>query len=163
MLKKSLVSLLAFTLLVSVFLPSASFAAPKTKKSEEPVVTEEYIQDDTAATDIGIDDEVEAAGKTGWIIKGGMQIAELAVRYGGSGLSKIVKWLDADQARYLSRNSDRIADGIDDAQRKISDLEDYSQSRLSGIIQQSLKNVGVSKTYYVPIGDAIAAGVMLLI
>ncbi|WP_258436982.1 transposase [Heyndrickxia coagulans] len=93
-------------------------------------------------------------GKLRWIIKGGMQIAELAVRHGGSGISKIVKFLDKDQAKYLSKNSKKIADGIDDAQKKISDLEDYSQKRLSGIIQQSLRNVGVSKTYYVPVGDA---------
>jgi len=160
MLRKSFASFMALMLLVSFLVPSASFAAEKSNNMKEPVVSDNYIQDEPSNVDDG---EVEAAGKTGWFIKGGMQIAELAVRYGGSGLSKIVKFLDADQARYLSKNSGKIADGIDDAQKKISDLEDYSQKRLSGIIQQSLDNMGVSKTYYVPIGDAIAAGVMLLI
>lgn len=160
--RKFLACLLVFSLLVTFTLPSASLAAPKSQQSNNSVVTEEYIQN-SVTTDDEIGDEVEAAGKTGWLIKMGLEVAEQIVRYGGSALSKITKYLDADTAKYLKNNSSKIAKGIADAQKKINELEDYTQSRLSAILQQSLSNMGVPKSYAVPIGDAIATAVMFLI
>lgn len=170
MLKKSLTSFLAVTMLASVVLPSASLAAPKNKKSEEPNIAEEYeyIQNDTVTVvpvidDNGSDDEVEVAGKSGYFIKGAMEVIEQVVKVGGSGLLKVVKYLDEDAAKYLSKNSSNIAKGINNAQSKINEFEDYSQKRLSEIIQKSLESVKVPTTYAVQIGDAVAAAVMLLV
>ncbi|MEV2910462.1 hypothetical protein ABNF65_18015 [Paenibacillus larvae] len=63
--------------------------------------------------------EVKSAGKWGFLVRGALVVIKSAVKYGGEALSYVVKWLDKDTAKYLSKNSSKIAKGIDNAISKM--------------------------------------------
>ncbi|MCY9657614.1 hypothetical protein P5G65_26200 [Paenibacillus chondroitinus] len=104
-------------------------------------------------------DHVEAAGKWGLLVRGALVAIKSAIKYGGDALSYVVKWLDADTAKYLSNNSSKIANGIDNAIGKINELTDYTTATIRGIILDGLRLAGVPDKYGVGIAEAIATTV----
>ncbi|MCG7406086.1 hypothetical protein MH117_01555 [Paenibacillus sp. ACRRX] len=112
---------------------------------------------------VSVQGSVEAAGKLGFLVRGALVVIKNAVKYGGEALSHVVKWLDADTAKYLSKNTNKISDGIDKAIGKISELGDYATATIRTILLDGLRAAGVPDKYGVAIAEAIAATVDLLL
>ncbi|MFS0883548.1 hypothetical protein [Metabacillus niabensis] len=160
--KKIIASLIAFTMLFAFVTPSMSaFAAEITK----PVTQKKVVSTSTTTqgeSNVSTGEEVEEAGKLGFLIKLVLEIAEFAFKHGGDIVSSVLKKLDPDTAKYVKNNSDKIAKGLKEAQDKIDEGEEYVHSQLSEILQDAMSLAGVSKTYRVPIADAIATVVLAL-
>ncbi|WP_052409924.1 hypothetical protein [Paenibacillus durus] len=156
MFKKSLMlAALTAVLSFSTVLPATqAFAAkPTTATATETKDTTEKVE---ATETIVTDGQVEASGKWGWLVRGALAVIKGAIKYGGEALEYVVKWLDADTAKYLSNNTTKIASGIDNAIAKFDELGEYATGTIRTIVLDGLRLAGVPDTYGVGIADAIA-------
>lgn len=78
-------------------------------------------------------------------------------------LTKLLGYLDKPTATYFKNNTTKIVNGIDKAIDRISYGVDYATGTLRTIVYDCLVLAGVSKSYALPIADAIAAVVNFLL
>lgn len=106
---------------------------------------------------------VEASGKLGFLVKLALKVIRAAIKYGGKELSWVLGRLDASSAKYLLNNTNKIVKGIDNALAKISSATDYATATIRQILIDGFRIAKITDKYGVPIADAIAAVVNILI
>ncbi|WP_431165210.1 hypothetical protein [Bacillus cereus] len=146
-----------------------TFALPATKSFADSDLDANSVVPQTNVTEQNLEinqneeEEVEAAGKLGFLVKGGIQLLEVGVRKGGPYLSKVVSRLDSKSGKYVNNNISKVADGLKYARNRIGDGEEIAQSTLKNIFKDTLGIAGVKSEYRVEIADVLAKLVMALL
>jgi hypothetical protein len=137
-LKRFLVTSLLASSLVMAFSPMSVFASP--------IISTSF---DVTAAAVSTSDDVSTQGIKSWITKAALKAASKALRAGGSIVDKVASELGAKEAKYFTKNTDTIADVLDDLSKEAEVLEQRVIDQIAG----ALYDVGVPLSVARTIGN----------
>jgi hypothetical protein len=145
-LKKVLIPVLSLSILTAVT-PTSVFAF-ETSTNTQPITINQ------------VDQQVEPQGVKSYLVKKAVKVIAYALRKGGDVLEYIVKWLDKDAAKALSKYSDKIANELD----YIATIPDLAVNIVKEKIYYFMINeLGLSGGIALQIADAIATAINWLV
>ncbi|AEG59879.1 hypothetical protein [Desulforamulus ruminis] len=178
LIKQKISFLLVVTLLVNLLLPGMSaFAAEITHDSavigsnnQKCDTKVELINDVSTAEEekLDADGEVVIQGKIGYMVKLALQTIRAAVKvadWTGKEISIIFKKLGKDSATidYFKNNTSKIIKAIDKVINTLDEAQDYVTANIRQLLYDALISANVPGSYALPIADAIAAAVDVLL
>ncbi|PFE17359.1 hypothetical protein [Bacillus cereus] len=161
MFKKVIPALTAVTLSVGVLLPTSSaFADSKDNTDITTVPNNNVVINPVQLTNgpvINPEDEVEAAGKWGWAIKGALHTIKAGIKAGDWILGLVEDKMGSASIKYLRNNVTKVNKGLDKAISKINEGTEYVQATVRDIIFESLRSAGVPNASAMDIAENVAA------
>lgn len=142
MIKRKLIAALLSTALVTTLLPTASFAAGPTVLSAESSISKEELHSDSVhliLQEPSLNGEIAPYGIKKWIAEAALKSAAWSLRHGGSLIDNVAEELGSKEARYFTRNTDVIADTLDDLAKESAIIEQRVIDQIAG----ALYDVGV--------------------
>lgn len=161
MFKKVIPALTAVTLSVGVLLPTSSaFADSKENSTINTIPNNNVVINPVQSTNGPVsnpEDEVEAAGKFGWAVKGALHTIKAGIKAGDWILGLVEEKMGSASIKYLRNNVTKVNKGLDKAIGKINEATDYAQSTVREIIFESLRSAGVPNATAMDLAENIAA------